>query len=87
MHFTFRRSHRKDKKYDALFDNGSIVSFGGIKRNGEPYSQFKDQTDLKLYSDFDHLDPNRRARYYKRHGSLENSKPYTADWFSKRYLW
>lgn len=85
--FTFRRSLRKDKKYDVVFDDGSYISFGAIKRNGEPYQQFKDSTPLKLFSAYDHGDKERRLRYYARHGSMESAKPYSPDWFSKRYLW
>lgn len=85
--FTFRVSKRKGKKYDALLSDGSIVSFGAIKRDGTPYDQFKDQTGLKMYSSYDHNDPKRRERYYKRHGDPSLMKPYTAGWFSAHYLW
>jgi hypothetical protein len=83
--YKFRVSNRKDKKYDALLDDGRIVSFGAIKRDGEPYDQFKDSTPLRVYHDFDHNDPKRRERYYKRHKI--NYPMYSADWFSKKYLW
>lgn len=85
--FKFRVSRRKGKKYDALFADGRVVSFGGIKRNGEPYAQYKDRTSLKAYSAYDHKDKKRRKAYYSRHGPLDEENPYTADWFSKKYLW
>lgn len=83
--YTFRQSTRRDKKYDALLSDGRIVPFGGIQRNGEPYAQFKDRTPLKLYSAYDHNDPKRRERYYKRH--KVDYPPYSADWLAKRFLW
>jgi len=54
--FKFRVSRRNGKKNDAVFADGRVVSFGGIKRNGEPYAQYKDRTSLKAYSAYDHKD-------------------------------
>lgn len=85
--FKFRISQRKGKKYDALFPDGRIVSFGGLRGDGKPYAQYKDRTSLKAYSAYDHKDKNRRKAYYSRHGPLDEENPYTADWFSKEYLW
>jgi hypothetical protein len=85
--FHFRVSRRRDKKYDAVFDNGRVVPFGGIRKNGVPYDQFRDQTGIGAYSKYDHNDEQRRARYYMRHGPFNKMKPYTADWFSAKYLW
>lgn len=85
--FTFRVSHRKGKKYDAVFADGRTVSFDAIKQSGEPYQQYRDRTTLKAYKDYVHKDKTRRERYYKRHGPLDESNPYTPDWFSKKYLW
>lgn len=83
--YKLRLSHNPLKKYDAVFDDGHVVSFGAIKRNGEPYKQYKDKTLLKLFSQFDHLNKQRRDRYYLRH-SVDYPK-YSADWFAKHYLW
>lgn len=85
--FKFRISHSKYKKYDALLDDGRIVSFGAIKRNNTPYQQYKDRTGLKAYSAYDHNDKERRIRYYKRHGDPKSFEPYTPAWFSAKYLW
>ncbi|GMF32354.1 unnamed protein product [Phytophthora lilii] len=54
MPFPFRISKRKGKKYDAVFDDGRVVSFGGTKRNGEPYQQYRDITPLRAFSEYDH---------------------------------
>lgn len=85
--FNFRLSKRKDKKYDAVFADGRVVSFGGLRGDGKPYAQYKDRTPLKAYSAYDHNDKKRRNAYYARHGIINNDKPYTADWFSKTFLW
>lgn len=85
--FKFRISQTKYKKYDALFANGRIVSFGAIKRNGIPYQQYKDKTGLKAYTAYDHKDKERRIKYYKRHGDPKSFEPYSPAWFSAKYLW
>lgn len=87
LSYTFRVSNKRFKKYDAILSNGRIVSFGGIKESGEPYDQYKDLTPLKAYRKFDHNDKKRKQLYYKRHGPIDNKNKYTADWFSKKYLW
>jgi hypothetical protein len=54
--FKFRISQRKGKKYDAVFADGRVVSFGGLRGDGKPYAQYKDRTSLKAYSAYDHRD-------------------------------
>lgn len=83
--YIFRLSNKPDKKYDAVFADGRIISFGAIKRSGEPYQQYKDRTPLKAFKQYDHNDEQRRERYYLRH--RRNYPKYSADWFSKKYLW
>lgn len=73
-------SYRRDKKYVAILPNGKAVHFG---QRG--YQQYEDRTPLKLYSDLDHHDEKRRETYYKRHA--KDYPKYSADWFSKKYLW
>jgi hypothetical protein len=83
--YKFRISTRRSKKYDAVFDDGRIVSFGAFKRDGTPYQQYKDSTNLRAFRAYDHNDPKRRERYFQRH---KVSYPmYSADWFSKVFLW
>ena len=73
---TIRRSHKKEKKWDAVFetDKGSqkIVPFG-----------------QKGYSDFTkHKDTERKNRYINRHKKNENwNNPETAGYLSKFILW
>ncbi len=68
------------KKYKVYLNSGQIIQFGDQR-----YQQYKDSTPLKLYSHLDHLDKERKELYYRRFG--KESKPYTAKWFSHRYLW
>lgn len=86
-----RKSTRKNKKYMIdLIDHKTgkkkrTIHFGGIKKDGTPYSQFKDKTGLGLYSKYDNNDKARRARYLKRHKKKYGR--YSADALSKKYLW
>lgn len=74
---TIRRSHRPEKKWDALFetDKGKekVVSFGAAGMSD--YTKHKDKT--------------RRARYLKRHGNMGESwnKPDTPGALSRWVLW
>jgi len=71
------------KKYNAILEEDGKekkIAFGDQR-----YEQYKDSTGLNLYSDLDHLDKNRRNLYYKRHN--KNYPKYSADYFSKRFLW
>jgi hypothetical protein len=52
--YKFRISTRRSKKYDAVFDDGRIVSFGAFKRDGTPYQQYKDSTPLRAFRAYDH---------------------------------
>jgi hypothetical protein len=74
---TVRRSHKPEKKYDAVFitDKGreKVVSFGAAGMSD--YTKHKDKT--------------RRARYLKRHAGMGESwnKPDTPGALSKWILW
>lgn len=86
-----RASPRATKKYVmTLFDHKTgkkirDIHFGGIRKDGTPYSQYKDTTGLGLYTKYDTLDKKKRDAYYKRH--KKNYGPYSADSLSKRFLW
>lgn len=70
-------SDKPAKKYYALV-NGKRVYFGATG-----YQQYKDR--VGLYSKDDHLDPERRARFYMRHPV--DYPEGSADWFAKKVLW
>lgn len=87
----FIKSPLKTKKYRALLQHkktGKIVKidFGGIKKDGTPYEQYKDSTGLGLYSAYNHLDKKRRDRYRLRH-SKNSILPFSANFLSWFYLW
>lgn len=82
--YIFKVSTRKDKKYDVFQKDGKkIISFGGIRKNGKPYEQFRDI--IGYYKGFDHNDKKRREKYYNRHGARARKE--SAKWFSHKYLW
>lgn len=86
IEYTFRKSKKKNKKYDAiLYDTitkkKKIVPFGDNR-----YEQYKDSTGLNLYSNLDHNDPNRRKLYRIRHYKTHLIK-YSPSWFSWNFLW
>lgn len=80
----FSKSKNKLKKYKVIvYKNNKkykVVNFGSIT-----HQHFKDTTPLKLYSNLDHNDNKRRLNYFKRH--KKNYPKYSADYFSKKYLW
>lgn len=89
---TFKKSKKKGKKYDAILLNkktGMLVSvpFGGIKKNGIPYEQYKDTTGNGLYSKYDHNDKKRRKRYRQRHMTYLKPGYFSPGYFSWKYLW
>lgn len=81
MNFTFRKSKKKNKKYDAILSNGKIVSFGDSR-----YEQYRDSTGLQLYTHKVHLDNARRLAFRKRFAKAAKNK-YSPAWFSYYYLW
>lgn len=78
--YVLKKSSRKNKKYMAVFPNGNTVHFGDSR-----YEQYKDVTNLKLYSNLDHNDIKRKKAYYSRFG--DDAIRYSAKWFSHKYLW
>lgn len=65
------------------------MSFGAIKKENNsyiPYSQYRDDTPLKLYTEYDHKDKERRKNYYKRHGEADPDY-WTPKLLSGIYLW
>ena len=77
---------RKNKKYSVMKYNKEkkeydyLLSFGDSR-----YQQFKDKTPLKLWSNLDHGDLNRKYLYYKRHPITDNKE--SASYWSNKYLW
>lgn len=76
--YEFKKSKRKNKKYDVYKNNKYITSFGDNR-----YDQYKDK--IGLYSYKDHNDKERKRLYYARHG--KKADPESAKYFSHKYLW
>lgn len=90
----FKKSSKKDKKYTAVLQNKKTgkerdIHFGGIRKDGTPYEQYKDTTGLGLYKKYDHNDKKRRTRYRNRHSKeVPSFKDYwSAGLFSYKFLW
>lgn len=77
--FLFKKSNKKNKKYDVFnLKNEYIASFGDNR-----YQHFKDK--IGLWKHKDHNDNNRKRLYYLRHGKI--AERLSPKWFSHRYLW
>lgn len=83
--FKFAISEKNNKKYDVYNNNGDfITSFGAIKKNGEPYTQYYDK--IGVYKNWNNNDEAKRDNYKKRHEKDRHIK-YSAGWFSDKFLW
>ncbi len=85
----FIKSPVKYKKYRVISPRGKIIDFGDTR-----YQHYKDQTNLKLYSNLDHLDEKRRILYRGRACKIKNknnqltyNNPEYANYYSYNYLW
>ena len=82
---TVRRSHRKEKKFDAVFvqDNGreKVVPFGARKNVNGKWVDMSDFTK--------HRDVTRKNRYLNRHSGMGEhwNKPDTPGALSRWVLW
>jgi hypothetical protein len=90
----FKKSTKEFKKYMVRTPKGKLVHFGGIKPDGKPYEQYKDNTGLGLYSRYDHKNEKRRRLYRLRHKEIltKEGKPAYLDreqpsFYSFRFLW
>lgn len=93
-----QKSDRKNKKYMAIYPDDEIIHFGDNR-----YKQYKDSTNIGIYSDMNHNDKKRRLNYFKRHFPkinwtmdnfaekreklLENLDKRSAGYLSAKYLW
>ena len=76
--YSFKKSTKKNKKYDVFKDNKYLTSFGDKR-----YEHYYDK--ICNYSNLNHLDEVRRDDYYKRFGKTAKFK--SAKYFSHKYLW
>ena len=86
----FVKSRNRTKKYTAILVHRRTgrkvqVHFGGVRPNGVPYGQYRDQA-LGLYSKWDNEDEDRRRSWLRRHAK-DGFRPFSASYFAKKYLW
>ena len=79
---TYSKSDKKDKKYKAVFKDGTTVHFGHSS-----YQQLKDTTGVGAWSHKDHGGVKRRDNYHKRHCCSKETNKRTANYLSCKYLW
>lgn len=77
------KSKKPNKKYVAYLTKPNINGRSAIHFGDTRYEQYYDK--IGLYKKLDHLNSERRARYYARHS--KDYPKYTSDWFSKHFLW
>lgn len=80
-------SPNKNKKYRAIFQDGSFVDFGAAG-----YQHYFDK--IGLYSNLNHYDVDRRISYIKRHSAIKKkdgsraiSDTHSPAYLSLHYLW
>lgn len=86
------KSKAKNKKYSVYVikdDKIKLIHFGSLN-----HEHYRDSTPLKLYSNLDHNDKERRRRYLKRAMGIKNKDgKYTykdinsPNWWSVHFLW
>ncbi len=70
-------SANREKKYDAVFDDGKVVSFGGRRENGVPYDDYLNSGNRM-----------KREAYIARHRVNEDwTDPTSAGTLSRYLLW
>lgn len=70
-------SANREKKYDAVFEGGKVVSFGGRRENGIPYDDYLNSGNRM-----------KRELYLARHRVNEDwTDPYAAGTLSRYLLW
>jgi len=86
------KSSAKNKKYSVyVMKDGkkTLIHFGDTR-----YQHFKDSTPLKIYSNLDHNDKERRESYLKRAKGIKNKEgnitwndKNSANYYSVKFLW
>ena len=82
----FEKSTNRNKKYDAWIVNVETGEMKKIPFGAINYQHYMDTTPLKLYSNLDHNDEERRRKFYQRMGDYDPNY-ITAKMLSSIYLW
>ena len=83
----FEKSKAKNKKYVAFIKNKKTEKIIKINFGDNRYEHYKDTTGLKIYTNKDHNDKERRDKYKKRHIVYLDKNEYSPAYFSWFYLW
>ena len=83
----FEKSEAKHKKYSAIIKNKSTGSEIKINFGDTRYQHYEDTTGLKLYSNLDHDDKERRRSFRARHKVYIKKGYYSPAYFSYHFLW
>ena len=76
-------STNKKKKYDAFLENKKTKQIKKVSFGARNMDQYYDKIGYYLAND--HLDKERRKRYYSRFG--RKAEKYSPLWFSHNFLW
>jgi len=82
----FEKSNTKNKKYDAVIRDIYTGKDKRVPFGDSRYQHYKDTTNLKLYSNLDHGDLDRRWRFKRRHWKNAR-KRFSSAWFADHFLW
>jgi hypothetical protein len=83
----FYKSPLKHKKYRVALVNKLTCKIVLMDFGDKRYQHYKDSTPIKLYSNLDHNDKNRRRLYKARHKHFIKPNHYSPGYFSMKYLW
>jgi hypothetical protein len=76
---------KKYKKYSVYYNDVYITSFGQLKPNMTPYTQYKDR--IGAFSAYDNNDKKKRANYRKRHKNDHIDDINSPGFWSWHVLW
>ena len=83
----FVKSEAKHKKYTAIIKNKKNDKEIKINFGDTRYEHYEDKTPLKLNSNLDHDDKERRKKFRARHKGFIKKGYYSPAYFSYKYLW
>lgn len=83
----FEKSHKKDKMYNAVFENKINKKIKKLPFGSSSYENYRDITGLNLYPHLIHGDKNRRRLYHARHKVFIKDGFWSPSSLSLFYLW
>jgi len=83
----FEKSHRANKKYNAVLINKRTHRVVRIPFGDSRYDQYEDKVPLGLYSHRDHKDNVRRDNFRQRHAHNVDHLYWSPAYFSYNMLW